>query len=67
MSTDIKNTKRGAAGVVLGTSAGAIVGALMGAFGLGLPGIGWAVVAGVVGMAFGGYAGAVVGSLFGGD
>jgi hypothetical protein len=68
MSTETEHTDRRAqAGTVVGISTGAIAGGLLGAFALGLPGVGWAIVAGAIGMAMGGYAGGLFGSFFGGD
>ena len=68
MGSEIRTSgRRGVAVIVLGASTGAVAGALVCAFALGLPGLAWAVVAGVVGTAFGGYTGAILGGLVAGD
>ena len=59
--------KRGLKAVLLGASAGVVAGGLLGAFAVGLPDVGGAILAAVVGIALGGYAGAILGDFFGND
>ena len=56
--------KRSMLSPVLGALSMGVTGGLVGAFGVGLPGLAGAVLAGAVGIAFGGYAGAIIGGIF---